>query len=127
MKIILTCESTTKMVMTAETCMDHEAERGSVLPEDLGVEAATMLLEEIRKGGCVDTASQSLALLLMCLCPEDVSRIRIGSISRYTIASLRLFKAVFGVTMKVTADKDSKTVLLSCLGTGFKNWSKKVT
>ena len=63
----------------------------------------------------------------MCLCPEDVSRIRVGSLSRYSIASLRLFKQVFGVTMKVTADNDSKTVLLSCLGTGFKNWSKKVT
>jgi RNA 3'-terminal phosphate cyclase-like protein len=43
-----------------------------------------MLLNEIRKGGCVDTTSQWLNLLMMILAPEDVGKIRIGELSAYT-------------------------------------------
>ena len=40
----------------------------SNLPEDLGKACAKQLCEEIAKGGCVDTAHQSLTLLMM-VCP----------------------------------------------------------
>jgi RNA 3'-terminal phosphate cyclase-like protein len=40
-----------------------------------------MLLTEIADAGCVDSSHQSLALLLMTLCPEDVSKIRTGKVS----------------------------------------------
>jgi RNA 3'-terminal phosphate cyclase-like protein len=86
-----------------------------------------MLLEEVRRGGCIDTTAQSLALLWMCLGPEDVARIRVGTLSHYTIESLRLFKKSFGVEFKVRADHDSQTVLLSCLGIGFRNMAKAST
>jgi len=126
--VCLATESTTGVVMAAETCLDSmNYVRGAVLPEDLGVRASAMLLEEIRKGGCVDTGVQSLALLLMCLGPEDVARIRVGTLSQYTIGSLRLFKVAFGVEFKVKADHESKTVLLSCLGTGYRNMAKAST
>ena len=37
-------------------CMESNqpAERGKELPEDLGVKGATMLLQEVQCGGCVD-------------------------------------------------------------------------
>ena len=85
------------------------------------------LLEEIRHGGCVDTGLQSLALLWMCLTPEDVSRIHLGTLLSYTIESLRLIKQVLGIEFKVKPDNESKTVLLSCLGTGYRNMARAST
>ena len=126
--VCLAAESNEGIILAAETCLDSlKHSRGALLPEDLGVRAAAMLLDEIRKGGCIDTSAQSIALLLMCLGPEDVSRIRIGSLSKYTIVSLRLFKEAFGVEFKIKADNESKTVLLSCLGTGYRNMARAST
>jgi RNA 3'-terminal phosphate cyclase-like protein len=101
--------------MTAECCRTAARQ----LPEDLGTQAAVYLLDEIRKGGCIDTNFQSLTLLWMLLTPEDVSRVRIGTLSQYTIESLRLFKQVFGVEFKVNVDQETKTVMMSCLGMGY--------
>jgi RNA 3'-terminal phosphate cyclase-like protein len=128
LSVCLAAESTSGMILAAETCLDASREgRGALLPEDLGIKAAAMLLDEIRKGGCIDTGAQSLALLLMCLGPEDVSRIRVGTLSQYTIVSLRLFKKAFHVEFKVRADEENKTVLLSCLGTGYRNMARAST
>jgi RNA 3'-terminal phosphate cyclase-like protein len=125
LSVILTAESTTGVIMTAERCLDLKKQRE--LPEDLGVRGAVALLEEIRRGGCIDTGMQCLALLWMCLTPEDVSRIRIGTLTPYTIESLRLFKKALGVEFKVQPDHDTKTVLLSCLGTGYRNMARAST
>lgn len=126
--VCLAAESTEGCVIAAETCLDaSKHSRGALLPEDLGVRAAALLLDEIRKGGCVDTSCQSIALLLMCLGPEDISRIRIGNLSQYSIMSLRLFKEAFGVEFKLKADNRTKTVLLSCMGTGYRNMARAST
>jgi RNA 3'-terminal phosphate cyclase-like protein len=124
--LVITSESTTGVVMTAECCLDH-SERGAELPEDLGKRGACLLFEEIRRGGCLDTSCQSLALLWMCLTPEDVSRIRFGTLSQYTVETLRLLKRALDVEFRVKPDNDSKTVLLSCLGTGYRNMAKAST
>jgi len=125
MSVCLAAESTTGVVIAAETCLDSSSNsREKRLPEDLGLKAAAMLLEEIQKGGCIDTGTQSISFLFMCLSPEDVARIRVGSLSQYSIESLRLFKKAFGVEFKVRADYENKTVLLSCLGTGYRNMAK---
>jgi len=127
LSLILTAESTTGVLLSTECGLNPSQARGKELPEDVGVKGATMLLEEVKRGGCVDTSSQSLVLLWMCLGPEDVARIRMGTLSQYTIASLRLFKQAFGVEFKVRADHDTKTVLLSCLGTGYRNMARAST
>lgn len=123
MSMILTAESTTGVSVTAETGFQKNLE----LPEDVGKRAAAMVLEEVRRGGVVDTSSQSLTLLLMCLTPEDVSRVRLGPLTQYTIESLRLFKQALGVEFKVKPDHDSKTVTLTCLGTGYRNMARSST
>lgn len=125
LSVCLATESNTGIILAAETCMDANKDgRGALLPEDLGIRAAAMLLEEVRKGGCIDTGAQSIAFLLMCLGPEDVSRIRVGTLSQYSIVSLRLFKTAFDVEFKVRTDDDSKTVVLSCLGSGYRNMAR---
>jgi RNA 3'-terminal phosphate cyclase-like protein len=137
LSLVLTAESTTGVVHSTECSLDYscssEANDGDrnlhrrELPEDLGKRGAAMLLEEIRRGGCVDTGMQSLALVWMCLTPEDVSRIRVGTLSEYAIVTLRLLKLVLGVEFKVKADPETKTVVLSCLGIGYRNMARAST
>lgn len=43
-------------------------------PEDLGIQAARQLLEEIRRGGCVDRGWEWLVTLMLVLGGEDVGR-----------------------------------------------------
>eukprot|EP00568_Trieres_chinensis_P006866 CAMPEP_0183300838 /NCGR_PEP_ID=MMETSP0160_2-20130417/7129_1 /TAXON_ID=2839 ORGANISM="Odontella Sinensis, Strain Grunow 1884" /NCGR_SAMPLE_ID=MMETSP0160_2 /ASSEMBLY_ACC=CAM_ASM_000250 /LENGTH=389 /DNA_ID=CAMNT_0025463329 /DNA_START=101 /DNA_END=1270 /DNA_ORIENTATION=- len=126
--VLLTAESTEGITLSAETCLDPERDaRGALLPEDLGKRAAAMLLEEIRRGGCIDTSAQTTALLLMCLGPEDAARIRLGTLSPYTVEALRLFKRAFDVEFKIRADESSRTVIMSCLGTGYRNMARAST
>ena len=40
---------------------------------------------------------------------------------------IRLIKKMAGVEFKVTGDEESKTVILSCLGSGYRNYSKAST
>lgn len=53
-------------------------------PEDLGITVARQLMMEIKKGGTVDTISQWLNLTFIALGPEDVGKVRLGSISQFT-------------------------------------------
>lgn len=117
----LIAETTEGILYSAE----YYAEAGST-PEDIGEYAAKLLLEEINKRGCVDTSLQSLALLLMVLCPEDVSKIRIGKLSQYTIQYIRHLKDFFGITFKIKEDENTNTLIFSCVGIGYSNVSRKV-
>jgi RNA 3'-terminal phosphate cyclase-like protein len=126
--VTLTVESTTTCTFTTETAADRRA-----LPEDVGHIAAAHLLHALHAqgGGVVDGGGITpLVLLYMCLTPEDVSRVRCGALSPYTIASLRLYHEAFGVEFKITpeyGETTTKTVLLSCLGTGYRNMARAST
>ena len=114
---------------TTEDCLisaECTASRSGLLPEDVGRKAALMLCQEVANRGCVDTSNQSLVLLLMVLGPEDVSKIRLGKLSSYTIVFLRQLRDFFGVTFKIVPDPVTKTVLLSCVGSGYKNMARSV-
>ncbi|KAI8814937.1 RNA 3'-terminal phosphate cyclase/enolpyruvate transferase [Cladochytrium replicatum] len=93
--------------------------------EDLGVRGARLLLHEIRKGGCVDTNTLWLPLLFIALGPQDVGKVRLGGLSPFTVHLLRDLKTFLGVTFKVEADVETKTVLLTTVGVGFVNVSKR--
>ena len=67
-------------------------------PEDLGASAAALLLDDIARGGCIDTRSQPLVFTLMALGPQDVSRVRIGALGAPGVTTLRALKEVFGVS-----------------------------
>lgn len=118
--VMLLAESTNGTVFSAELTAQE-----NMLPEDLGKMIAHLLLEEVSKGGCCDTSHQSLWLLYMALCPEDVSRLRIGKLTKHTITCLREIREFFGVTFKIAPDPENDTILMTCLGSGFKNMSRK--
>merc|ERR1711862_98704 len=130
--VVLCAEASFLILSTTTTDTNSNNNRKQrELPEDLGHRAAALLLQEVYKGGCVDTTQQTLVLLWMCLTSEDVSRVRLGTLSPYTIQTLRLLKLMFGVEFKVIAseqeDYNSKTVLLSCLGIGYRNVARAST
>ncbi|TPX36730.1 hypothetical protein SmJEL517_g01166 [Synchytrium microbalum] len=96
-------------------------------PEDLGIRTARLLLQEIKKGGCVDTISQWMVLLFMAMGPEDVGKVRLGALSTFTQSYLRDIQKFLGVTFKITPDQETRTVLLSCVGSGSLNVSKSAS
>jgi len=62
----------------------------------------------------------------MVLCPESVSKVRLGKLSPYTLQYTRHLKDFFGTTFKIDLDNTTKTVIMTCMGVGFKNLSKRV-
>lgn len=54
------------------------------VPEDVALQATHNLLEEIYRGGCVDSSNQYLACLFMVLNQKDVSRVLTGILSPYS-------------------------------------------
>ena len=59
--------------------------QGEGLPEDVGAEAVKKLLCEVMGMGCVDTPTQHFILLYMVLCPAEVSQIKMGQLSPFTM------------------------------------------
>ncbi|KAK6617754.1 hypothetical protein RUM43_013982 [Polyplax serrata] len=134
--VSLTAETTTGVFFT---CDAHSVIPGNgvepSVPEDIGTHAANLLLEEIYRGGCVTSSFQSLAALWMVLTQRDVSKFLTGPLSPYTIKFLQHIQDFFGVTFKLDTqekeDSDSDLndgatkVMLTCLGIGYSNLSKR--
>eukprot|EP01126_Amoeba_proteus_P035862 TRINITY_DN3628_c0_g1_i4.p1 TRINITY_DN3628_c0_g1~~TRINITY_DN3628_c0_g1_i4.p1 ORF type:complete len:156 (-),score=13.53 TRINITY_DN3628_c0_g1_i4:122-589(-) len=114
--LTLVAETTTGCSLSTELM----AEKG-MLPEEVAEKCTKTLFNEILRGGCVDTSNQSFFIVFMALGPEDVSRLRIGKLSSYTIEFLRHVKQFFGVTFQISPDSETKTVLLTCVGCSFAN------
>ena len=110
--------------------------------ERFGEVVVQQLCEEISGGGYISTNLQAFILSLMVLCPEDISRIRLGGVPEFvthratlfqefrnvfeTMEILRRIKQFFGKTFKLKEDKDG-SILASCLGVGFKNYIRQAT
>lgn len=94
------------------------------VPEDLGVAAAQKLLEEIYRGGCVDSSFQWITALFMALGQKDVSKFLtgkqivllliicfktninylfffLGPLTVYTIHFLQHLREFFSITFKL--------------------------
>lgn len=134
--IAVVAETTTGVFYSAEA-VSNPSGSGSPpsVPEDVGKEAAFLLMEEIYRGGCVDSVFQSVASLFMTMAPKDISKCLMGPLSPYTIQFLRHLREFFGHTFKLESHKKSKEeeelntgaskVLITCLGIGFTNLSKR--
>jgi len=96
-----------------------------MLPENLGRVAGKLVVEEIAEGGCIDSAHQSLFIMLMALGPEDVSRLRVGKLTDQAVQTLRLLKDFWNIIFKITPDPNTKTLLLSCMGIGYSNMARR--
>eukprot|EP00794_Sanderia_malayensis_P008069 gene8069-8932_t len=132
--ISLMAESTSGAMLSAEFASSPKGDSNVLTPEEIGKQGALRLVEEIFKGGYVDTTHQSLVLLFMALGQMDISKVLLGPLTRYSIQLLRHLKDFFNVMYKIEAhrkdaDDESRTgseekYTLSCLGVGFTNISK---
>jgi len=134
--LVLTAETNSGVMLSAEICSNPAGSKTVSIPEDLGIEGATRLLEEIYRGGCADSCAQSLASLFMCLGPPDVSKFLIGPLSPYTVQYLKHIKDFLDVMFKLETKTNTEEeelqlgadkVLMTCVGTGYSNISKRTT
>ena len=116
----LVAETTTGCLIGAEAV----GTEGSV-PEDVGSRAVTRLLEEIAGRGCVDMPSQAVFLQFMCLTSSDVSQVRLGPLTQYSVHTLRLLKDFFGVEFQFE-EEEGGSVVARCVGSGFVNIARKI-
>uniref|UniRef100_A0A183CJB6 RNA 3'-terminal phosphate cyclase n=1 Tax=Globodera pallida TaxID=36090 RepID=A0A183CJB6_GLOPA len=129
--IFLTAETTEGVFYHGEAMSRPKGlNEEQIVPEEVGEQAARRLLDEIHRGGCADSSSQSLATSFMTLCDKDVSNVR-------TLRNLRLFfeqmfkleewwkvKAeIAGKSEKMMNGSEDKC-LLTCVGIGYYNISK---
>ena len=124
--LALVAESQTGALFPAEAAADREAGDAGQVPEEIGERAALLLLDEILKGGAISSVMQPLVLLYMAMTSEDVSAVRVGTLTKYSISVLRLIRDFVGVTFKIEPDRETQTVLLSCLGSGAANIARVV-
>lgn len=132
----LQAETTDNVIYSAEVVSTTQG----TLPEDIGTECANRLLDEIYRGGCCDSTFQWIMMMYMALGPKSVSKVVTGPLSKYSITFLQLLKEFFGVTFKLDSyeSKDdendeneeeegkSPKVVLTCVGIGYSNFSKRL-
>lgn len=122
--LTLSAETTEGCIYTSSAVSNSKGSgKVPTIPEDLAKEATHLLFEEIHRGGCVDAVCQSLALTMMAFNQKDVSTMRLGSLTTYTIHYLRHLKEFCGLTFKLESC-DNDEVLATCAGIGYKNLSK---
>ncbi|CAK1551329.1 unnamed protein product [Leptosia nina] len=133
--VSLVAETNDKTFYCAEAKSLEPGTGESTLPEDLGRECAMKLLDEIHRGGAVDSSFQWILALWMALGQKDVSECVVGPLSEYTIRFLQHLKEFFGVMFKMEVlredeDSDDETVIsqkvkMTCVGIGYVNISKR--
>ncbi|XP_076909741.1 putative RNA 3'-terminal phosphate cyclase-like protein [Bidens hawaiensis] len=107
--------------------MDIDEKKELMPPEEVGEEIASLLLGEIEQGGVIDSTHQGLLFLLCALCPQDVSKVRVGKLVPYGIETLRNIRDFLGVKFVVKPEPATGTVMLKCIGCGLKNLSRKLS
>lgn len=131
--INLIAETTEGIFYSAES-MSCVAGEGVSIPEDIGKDAAMKLLEEIYRGGCVDSSFQWLTCLYMTLGPANITKYLTGPLSEYTIYFLRHLHEFgfnqFSLKYDTNEDDDdaiagSNKVVLSRAGKGYSNTNKR--
>ncbi|XP_067295902.1 RNA 3'-terminal phosphate cyclase-like protein [Pseudorasbora parva] len=131
--LTLVAETVNGTFLGAEVVSTPQGQGEPVLPEDLGRNCAKLLLEEIYRGGCVDSTNQSLALLYMTLGQQDVSKTLLGPPSPYTIEFLRHIRDFFQIMFRIEPQnpeedecKGGEKILMTCVGVGYSNISKTI-
>ncbi|KAI8822962.1 RNA 3'-terminal phosphate cyclase domain-containing protein [Fimicolochytrium jonesii] len=116
-------ESTTSSMADGSDAVmsDHHITRifSHPSPDNVGIRASRLLLQEIRQGGCVDKSVQNFVLMLLALSSPNTNEqqptagaLRIGALEKETVTCLRDLKAFLEVEFNVQSDAKSRTVVL---------------
>ncbi|VDO64659.1 unnamed protein product [Haemonchus placei] len=141
--LFLTAETTEGVTYHGEAISKPKGDPGDpIVAEDVGTNAAAALLEEIYRGGCLDSSAQILASSFMALGQKDVSKFLFGPLTVYSVHAFRNLKSFFEIQFKVEEwERIRKTesgkeeddnlrlgsnqkALVTALGIGFSNLNK---
>lgn len=112
-------------VLGASGCYSAESKE---TPEALAVRVSNLLLDQIAHRGCVDAMDQTLLLLLMACCPEQIIKANVGkTLAPHAVQALRVIKQFLGVKFHLAVDPSTDLVHVSCLGNGVGNIARNVT
>lgn len=119
------CGETTEgcFYVSSATSNSKGSSEGPSLPEDVAKKASQSLLEEIQSGGCVDSKCQSLAFTFMAFNTKDVSKLKIGILTPYSILYLRHLKEFCGVILAFDSS-EYPLLMATCVGIGYTNISR---
>ena len=84
--------------LSEELTCDASAMEKQVSAEEIGIAAAKLLLDQIKRGGCVDSHHQHTALILMALSPDTITNVRLGPLTGAGDCALSLCREFFGVS-----------------------------
>ncbi|CAL5404389.1 unnamed protein product [Camellia sinensis] len=112
--ISLVAETTIGCFISADTAVSYargdeegeiedEEKKELMPPVDVGEQIASILLGEIERG-VVDSTHQGLLFILCALCPQDVSKVRVGKLSPYGIETPRNIRDFLGVKFVIKPD-----------------------
>ncbi|XP_056133080.1 RNA 3'-terminal phosphate cyclase [Lampris incognitus] len=95
-----------------------------VYADKVGIEAAEMLLRNIRHNGCVDEFLQDQLIIFMALA-KGTSRIRTGAVTLHTQTAIhvaeQLTKAKFTITKSEDELSSNVNYIIECHGSGITN------
>lgn len=117
--LYLQAESTTGALLSAD-CTGCPG----VTVEETAIKASNALLRQIQKGGFVSQSHQWMVLIMMAMCPEDLSKVMLGQMSDNCGSIMNDIKKFFGVSYKTVADATGG-VMISCIGSGLVNLNRK--
>lgn len=95
--------------ISQDAVLGKDAQDPSV-PEDIALLAAKRLLEEVNRGGCIDSSCQHLSFLFMALNQRDISRILSGILSPFSIEFLRSLRENFEVKFKIEPCRQNREI-----------------
>jgi len=118
--MIVTCYTSTGSVLSGTSLGSK-----GLTAEKVGKTAATQLLYNIRKGGCVDEYGQDQLIIFAALA-KGTSRFRTGPITSHTQAAIYFAQLLTGATFSITKTTDraslaEKSFIIECKGVGLVN------
>lgn len=139
--ISLTAETTEKTFYVGESVSNppDKTKQEYSLPEDVARQAVNNLLNDIYRGGTINSNSQGLIATLMTFTNRDLSKVIFGPLTPYTIQLFNHIHQFTGLKFKLDVDekeekqsggkklqKGSKKIIAACVGIGYSNLSKIV-
>ncbi|XP_072024002.1 RNA 3'-terminal phosphate cyclase-like [Amphiura filiformis] len=116
--IIVIAETSTGCLLAGSSL----GKRG-VQAEEVGRQAAQMLLDSLQHGGCVDEHLQDQLIIFMALA-SGVSKIRCGPITLHTETAIHVAKQLTEATFTIKSADDSsapEAQIIECNGIGLQN------
>ncbi|XP_061540507.1 RNA 3'-terminal phosphate cyclase isoform X2 [Phycodurus eques] len=115
--IIIIAESSTGCLFAGSAL----GKRG-VYADKIGIEAAEMLLRNIRHNGCVDEFLQDQLIVFMALA-KGTSRIRTGAVTLHTQTAIHVAQQMTQAKFTITKCEDelNVTYIVECQGSGVSN------